>query len=145
QVLGTFGHPTIMELILAGIASADPRTAVAAGEAFTKITGVAIDSERRALLPPEDGHEPDEFEKEFLDEVTLPDPELAKTQWVKLKDRFLKGKRWCRGLDVTEKAGPEVLNQLDLESRWEACLRGKFEGTWTGLAQDLERFPQKGR
>jgi uncharacterized protein (TIGR02270 family) len=145
QILGAFGHPAIMEFILAGTASADPRTAMAAGAAFTKITGVAIESERRALLPPEDGREPDEFEKEFLDKVQLPDPELAKTQWLKLKDRFSKGKRWCRGLDVTEKAGPEVLTQLDLESRWEACLRGKFAGTWTGISQDLERFPQKWR
>src|SRR5262249_2942322 len=55
QILGSFGHPGLMEVILAGIASADLRTAVAAGAAFTKVTGVAIESERRALLPPADG------------------------------------------------------------------------------------------
>jgi hypothetical protein len=32
---------------------------------------------------------------------------------------------------------------LDMESRWQACLRGMFEGTWQGSLIDLEVFPQK--
>jgi hypothetical protein len=35
-----------------------------------------------------------------------------------------------------------MLVKLDLESRWEACLRGRFDGTWKGSLVDLEVFPQ---
>jgi uncharacterized protein (TIGR02270 family) len=143
RALGAFGHPAVTGALLEGIESDDPHTAVAAGNAFTKITGVDIDSDNRVQLPPEDSHEPDEFEREFLDEVILPSAELARAHWKKLQASFSKGTRWCRGFDLSRGAVNDVLAQLDLESRWEACLRGKFEGTWRGSLIDLEAFPQK--
>jgi hypothetical protein len=142
QVLGAFGHPDVVEVLLNGIESNDPRTALGAATAFTKITGADIASDRRVQLPPEDGHEPDEFEKEFLDEVFLPSPELARAYWQKVEPRFRKGTRWCRGRDLSDGACREQWNQVDLDSRWEAHLRAKLEGRWTGGPADLERFPQ---
>src|SRR5262249_22305035 len=126
-----------------GIESDDPRTALGAGAAFTKITGADIASDRRVQLPPEDGHEPDEFEKEFLDDVFLPSPELARAHWQKVQPRFGKGTRWCRGLDLSKGGAPDLWNRLDLESRWEAHLGARFEGRWPGSPADLERFPQQ--
>jgi uncharacterized protein (TIGR02270 family) len=145
QVLGAFGHPSVMEIVLAGLESKDPLTAVAAGAAFTKMTGVDIDSGPRVALPPADDSKPDEFDQEFLDEVKLPDPSSARVHWAKVKGTFARGTRWCRGIDLGRGLTPEVLSQLDLESRREACWRGKLEGSWKGSPADLEAFPQKDR
>lgn len=141
QILGAYGHPEVVEDLIRGMESADLRSAVAAGAAFTKITGCDIESDKRVQLPPEDGHEPDEFEKEFLDEAKLPDAQRARAQWQGLKEKFAKGTRWCRGFDLSQGTKPEILDQLDMESRREACLRGKFEGSWGGTPIELERFP----
>jgi uncharacterized protein (TIGR02270 family) len=143
QLLGAFGHPDLVELLLAGLESKDPLTAVAAGQAFSKITGQDVESNQRVTVPPPDGKEPDEFEKEFLDEVKLPDVERARAHWKKTEAQFRQGTRWSRGLNLSKGVTPEILMQLDLESRFEACLRGKFEGSWQGGLSDLEAFPHK--
>jgi hypothetical protein len=130
--------------LLGAMESKDARTAWASGLAFTRITGADIESDKRVALLPEDGSEPDDFEREFLEEVKLPCPERAMGHWLRVKDRFEKGTRWCRGVDLSKNITGEVLSGLDLESHWEACLRGKFDGTWHGQPQDLEVFPQKG-
>jgi len=144
QIYASYGHPRVVEDLLIGIGSEDPNTAVAAGIAFTKITGADIDSQERVQLPPEDGSEPDEFEKEFLDEAFLPSLELAEKHWREVKEEFAKGVRWRRGIDLSQWAPPELPAQLDMEGRWEACLRGNYEGTWQGKPQDLERFRASG-
>lgn len=142
QILGAYGHPELVEELIRGMASTDLRSAVAAGAAFTKITGCNVESDKRVQLPPEDGSEPDEFEKEFLDEAKLPDVQKARDHWAKVKPQLSRFTRICRGFGLSQAPKPEVLDQLDMESRWEACLRGKFEGTWQGGPFDLERFPQ---
>jgi len=142
-VLGCFGHPAVMELLLPELASPDPATACAAGAAFTKITGENIDSKTRTKLPPEDGHEPDEFEAEFLEEVRLPDPAIARSHWAKVKPQFAQATRICRGHDVDQGVTPETLANFDMESRWELFLRSRFRGTWSGSPVTLERFPQR--
>lgn len=140
-VLGAYGHPGVVAYLLSQIRSDDAPAAFAAGQAFTKITGADIESEQRVELPPEDGSEPDEFESEFLEEVKLPDPKLAELHWDKVKEQFKKGTRRCRGFDLSQTAGSELLSQLDMESRWEACLRGKYHGTWNGSLRDLLAYP----
>jgi uncharacterized protein (TIGR02270 family) len=137
-----FGHPALVDLLLAEMANPDPATAVAAGEAFTRITGQTVDSAERVKLAPDGGGEPDEFESEFQDEVLLPDPELARKHWEKVKPQLAGAVRVARGLDLSRGVTPEVLGTLDLGSRLEACLRGRFQGTWPGSAIDLEAFPQ---
>ncbi|MGE0529420.1 MAG: hypothetical protein AB7P49_20380, partial [Bdellovibrionales bacterium] len=142
SLLGCYGHPATLEFLLAEMASDNPENASASGQAFMKIIGVDIESDRRVPVAPEGDGEPDEFEMEFLDEVTLPDVEKAKAIWTKLKDNLSKGTRWCGGLDLSHGAEDKILHQLDLASRWEACLRGKYQGTWPGKPQDLLKFPQ---
>jgi hypothetical protein len=124
-------------------ADPDPATACAAGAAFTKMTGQDIDSKNRTKLPPEDGHEPDEFEVEFLEEVRLPDPEIARAHWEKVKPRLARATRICRGYDMGQGLSPEALASFDMESRWEHFVRSKFLGRWSGSAASLERFPQR--
>lgn len=142
KVLGCFGHPALVELLLAELANPDPEIAAAAGAAFTKVTGQDIDSKDRAKVPPKDGEKPDDFEAEFLEEVTVPSPELARTHWEKVKPRFAKATRVCKGFDMSRGATPEALAKLDMESRWEFFLRSKFTGAWSGSPVSLERFPQ---
>jgi uncharacterized protein (TIGR02270 family) len=143
KALGACGHPKVMEILLQAMQSEDPLTAVAASEAFTKITGTHIESDKVVQVPPENGSEPDEFEQEFLDEVTLPNPAFARNHWQEVQGKFSSGTRWCCGFNLTQPASKEVLDQLDMESRWQACLRGMFEGTWQGSLIDLGVFPQK--
>lgn len=140
--LGAFGHPDGVPLLFPGMEGKDPREAAAAGAAFVKITGENVESDQRAQLPPEDGSEPDEFEQEFLDEVNLPDPQRAQEHWNKVSRDFARGTRWCRGFDLSQGASPALLSQLDMESRWEACLRGRYHGTWKGSLADLETLAQ---
>lgn len=140
RVLGAYGHPDVVELLLAGIADDDAATAVAAGAAFTKMTGADIASSERATLLPADGSETDEFEQEFLEEAALPDLRLAAAHWKKVKAEFADGTRWCRGLDLSRGDIDQLLDLLDMESRWETCLRGRYEGTWNGGPAELEVF-----
>lgn len=142
RLLSAFGHPGVVETLLKAIESEDPVTAAAAGAAFTSITGVDIESDNVAQVPPPDGSEPDEFEQEFLDEVSLPSPQSAQEHWQKVKGQFSKGTRWGCGLNLSMPISNEVMAQLNLESRWHACLRGRFEGTWQGSLINLEVFPQ---
>jgi len=141
RLLGCFGHPGLMELVMAGICDPDPATAVAAGAAFTKMTGAEIESGTVATLPSNGAPAPDEFEMEFLDEVKLPSPALAQRHWDKVKGHLAQASRICRGVDVGGRLDPEGFALLDMESRWEACLRARFYGVWSGSPVRLERFP----
>ena len=78
---------------------------------------------------------------EFLDEVKLPSPALAQRHWDKVKGHLAQASRICRGVDVGGRLDPEGFALLDMESRWEACLRARFYGVWSGSPVRLERFP----
>jgi len=142
HLVGTYGHPALMDLVLAALADSDPALAAAAGAAFTKMTGQNVDSEKKAKLPPENGGEPDEFEAEFQEEVLLPDPDIAHRHWKLVKPVFEQACRLRRGFDVGGALTPEVFAALDMESRWEILLRARFQGKWGGSPLRLERFPQ---
>jgi hypothetical protein len=141
QVVGTYGHPALMDVVLAALTDKDPAIAGAAGAAFTKMTGQNVDSDKKAKLPPENGGEPDEFEAEFQEEVTLPDPEVAQRHWKLVKPVFQQASRLRRGFDVGGALTPEVFGALDMESRWEILLRARFQGKWSGSPLRLEAFP----
>jgi uncharacterized protein (TIGR02270 family) len=143
EAVAAFGHPALVEILLTGLESSDIPTAVASAQAFTRITGLDIESNERVQVPPADGHQPDEFEKEFLDEVQLPNRQLAREHWKKEAARYRQGTRWSRGLNLSGRLPPQAQDSLDLKARWEARLRGKVQGTWKGNISDLEVFPQK--
>jgi uncharacterized protein (TIGR02270 family) len=143
SLIGAFGHPAVVDFLLSELANPDPTVAVAAAQAFTKITGQSIESGSRAKSPPPSAEEPDEFEAEFQDEIILPNQELARKHWAEVKPKYAQASRICRGFDLSRGSPPDILSELDTESRWETCLRARFEGTWPGAAGDLEAFPQR--
>ncbi len=103
RVIGDLGRPADARELVALMGSTDPRLAVAAGMAFTVITGADVDSDRRVALPPEDGSEPDEFAREFLDEAWLPDPVKARAELGRLPD----APRLNRGFAVDDATAAE--------------------------------------
>src|SRR5688572_12210468 len=96
-LLGTFGHPEGIDQLLRDMRNPDPATAAAAGAAFTKITGHPFESTQRAQVQPSDGNKPDEFEKEFFDEVNLPDVKAAQSHWDKVKANYAPAERHAAG------------------------------------------------
>lgn len=141
RLVGAFGHPGFVDFLLASMASPDPATAVAAGEAFTKMTGAEIASTRQATIVPA-GAAADDFEAEFHDVVTLPDPELARRHWARIAPTAARAQRLACGYDLAAGLGPDAFSTLDLESRWEIFARSRFYGAWTGSPMNLEVFPQ---
>jgi len=138
QAVGAFGHPALVALLLQAMAGDDPANAAAAGAAFFKITGCNVDSGRRVQIPPKQDQPVDEFEQEFLDEVMLPDASRAAAHWKEVQSKFSASTRVCRGFDLSEQVNDEVFAELDMESRWEVRLRGRYYGTWQGSLRDLE-------
>lgn len=141
QWLGAYGHPQVVDAILAGFKCQNPREAVAAGNAFTKITCFDVASATRVQLLPEDGHEPDEFEKEFLDVTFLSDFEKARACWQGVKEQFAKGTRWRYGYDFSQSAVLPKLELLDNASRLESVLRVKFLESRQDMLADIRRHP----
>lgn len=142
-LLGAYGHPAVVEPLLAELWNPDPAVAAAAGAAFTRITGADIDSGQRATAAPPPGTEPDAFEAEFAEELSLPDPERAQRHWATVCESLAGATRICRGHDLARPLDAGAAAQLDLESRWELYLRARYGGTWAGSPRDLERFPQR--
>jgi uncharacterized protein (TIGR02270 family) len=144
DLVASYGHPTLVDLLLLTISEleTDPESAAAAGAAYTRLTGENIDSDRRSTLPTRNGKSPDPFEAEFQAEVTLPDYPAAYHHWQSAKPQFAGAVRMCRGMDITRGITAETYTTLDMQSRWELCLRGRFQGTWPGSPMHLELFPQ---
>jgi hypothetical protein len=138
QALGAYGHPAAVEMLLATMAGDDPAAAVAAAEAFTKITGFEVDSDRCVPLPPEDGSQPNADQPESGREAVLPDPKRARSHWQRVKANVSQWTRACRGFDLSASASEEALSQLDMRSRWETLCREHFEGTRYQSLVELE-------
>lgn len=121
QLLATFGHPDSIEFLLKAMRGSNPEDGIPAGLAFSKITGIEVE----------------------LEAMTPADAKRAGEHWEKVRSQFAVGTRWRNGIDVSGSLTAELAEQLDLESRWEACLRGNYEGTWNGSLMDLEAFTWK--
>lgn len=141
--LASFGHPTVLPLIIAGFDPARPVDAAAAGLAFRRMTGLDVGSGNRVTVPPADGASPDAFDEEFRDEVELPDADLARAALDRVKDKLSGRARIARGFDVGPAAKADVLGQLDLRSRREAALRFAWARKPLASPADLERFPTR--
>lgn len=135
RLLGTVGHPAGVEPLLGLMESADPAVAAAAGEAFAKLTGVDVGSGQRKAVGDAEG-----FDAAFAEEVELPDRRRAEEHWAGERERYRRGTRWCRGLDLSSSLPAGALDRLDLESRWEACVREHLARRRAGDAVDLSRF-----
>ena len=139
QAVGAFGHPALVPLLLQAMTSDDPATAATAGVAFHKITGCEVASGRRAQVQPKEGQAVDEFERQFLEEVKLPDVSRATAHWNQVQGKLSASERVCRGFDLGEIVADEVFAELDMESRWEVRIRGRYYGTWHGSLRELNQ------
>jgi uncharacterized protein (TIGR02270 family) len=143
QIAAAFGHPVMVDFLLAEMESVDPATAAGAGAAFGRMLGVAVESGRRATLPPPNGAAPDEFDAEFLDEVQLPDVPRARAHWERVRPQLAHATRVAHGLDVSAGINRETFAQLDMASRRELCLRARLTAGWSGTPLILEQFPMR--
>jgi hypothetical protein len=75
--------------------------------------------------------------------VFLPDPELARKHWQELAPTLARSPRICRGMDVSQPLSREQFAALDMESRYEYCLRMRLFSGWSGTPLVLERYPQR--
>jgi uncharacterized protein (TIGR02270 family) len=141
RILAALGHPQGVAVLLAGMDGADSAATSAAGVAFAAITGKSVASGVRAPVVPPDAP-PDAFEKEFLDEVMLPDAVVARKWWARNEARFLGGSRWCRGVECSAVAAPG--READMAAHWEAMVRGRFVGAAGADPVGYERFPRAG-
>ena len=143
RVVGAFAHPHFIDLLIKEMGNADPASAAAAGAAFEKMTGRDVESDKRVKVPPDGKPPADDFEAEFQDEVFLPDPDLARKHWQELAPTLARSPRICRGMDVSQPLSRERFAALDMESRWEYCLRMRLFSGWQGTPLVLERYPQR--
>jgi hypothetical protein len=95
--------------------SDDTELAQVAAAAFTKLTGLEVRSETG----------------------------WATQQWQKLQSTAPQCLRWCHGVDANRELTPEVLKRFDLESRWEAALRGRYRKTWQAARLDDEQLAER--
>jgi len=144
RVAGAFGHPGLVDTLLAAMGDADPEAAAAAAAAFGKMMGIDVESDRRVTVPPPNGEPPDAFESEFQEEVAVPDVARARQHWEGVKSQLANSSRVCRGLDVSAGIERDSFSLLDMESRRELCLRARLTAGWPGNPAMLERFPLPG-
>lgn len=144
QIAAAFGHPVMVDFLLAEMESADAATAAGAGAAFARMLGVAVESGRRATVAPPNGKAADGFEAEFLDEVQLPDVPRARQHWERVRPRLAHATRVAHGLDVSAGIDRATFGLLDMASRRELCLRARLTSGWSGTPLILEQFPMRG-
>lgn len=135
RALGALGHARGVEALL-GMMGDEPVRAAAAGTAFRKVTGFDAASGERAVVHDAEG-EADVEDEDILDEVALPDAEAARAFWSGARGSLAGGARWCHGCDVSDGCPGELPEALDMESRFELRLRGRFTGAWKGDAAGL--------
>jgi uncharacterized protein (TIGR02270 family) len=126
ELVGQFGHPALVETLFPAMRE-EPLTAAAAALAFRRITGVSVDSDRRV--------EVDE------NEVHVPDPAMARSRWLELKDTLSGGTRWAWGVNVERGLTDGALVTIDLSSLAEGRLRDAFHGRFDNGPAALEAFP----
>jgi uncharacterized protein (TIGR02270 family) len=139
----SFGHPALAPVLLEHLSAPDKRDAIAAGEAFSRLTGADLGPGEQITLPPEDGSEPDEFEKEFLDTGTMPDPAKARAHWDRVGPTLMHLTRIAHGRDISTTIPADAYSWLDMQARYEYWMRARFRGTWSGTPMQLEVFPQR--
>lgn len=139
QLLGSYAKAGGVACLIEGMAQPDSAMAAAAGEAFTRITGLGLRMVGRVTIPPPEGSIPDAFDEQFLEEVELPDANEAAEYWKTNEARYVPGLRYSQGLPVPD--GPPFAGSLNLVSIREACLRAAFNRKPGPKAVEFERYP----
>ena len=101
--LSRLGRPADVERLIEVLAHPDPLMAIAAGVAFTRLTGADITTTQRVTLPVADGEDP-----AFADDAWLPDQQRAKQAWRDLKPKLGDAQRIAGGYRVEDPEHPEL-------------------------------------
>lgn len=125
ELLARYGHPSTLNGLMQWMGGDDMALAVAAGDAFTRITGADVRGQRRTLPVADDA---DEFSREMTPDVWLPDVPKARALMERHAAEWAVGTRWCNGVRVDGEIERELLMQLDLEARWDAAARAALAG-----------------
>jgi uncharacterized protein (TIGR02270 family) len=125
DLLARFGHPAALNALMRWMGGDDVSLAVAAREAFTRITGQDVRGQRRQLPVPDDA---DDFTREMAPDVWMPDIDKARAVVDRRADEWSIGVHWCQGRRLDGEVSREVLVQLDLEARWDVAARAAFAG-----------------
>jgi hypothetical protein len=141
-LIGAFGHPSHVEVLIERMGDADPATAIAAGQAFTRIFGVDVSSGEMGTLPPAEPTGDAALDEEFAEEAPLPDPARARSVWSEMQPPLAGAEKICRGVDVSRGTTADQLSTFDLASRWDMAARNRFYGIPGPSPIDLARFPQ---
>jgi len=124
-LLARWGHPTALHALVRWMETADVPLAVAAGEAYSRITAWDIRGERRRLPVPDDA---DDFTREMAPDVWMPDAARAAQLLAQHGERWQAGLRWCAGHCLDGAVSASVLWQLDLSARWDVAARAALAG-----------------
>jgi len=140
-LLGAFGHPAVMELLLKTMETGGALAAAKASQAFRRMTGINVDTPQLLEVPvTEDGAGADE--DSLMEEVRIPDAVLARSRWELLRNALPGATRLCHGADMMKASTQEWKQELPLDVRWELALRNRFEAGQGEGPVELERFPQ---
>lgn len=125
RLAGIYGHPALLDELIAVLESSDAESSAAAGWALQRITG--------ADLPTVEGLAAQGGDQEPAS--PLIDPQAASRYVRSAQQRFAAGDRFCRGVNLT--AGqPWQPQPLDLVSRAEAILREHYHGRRAASRQE---------
>jgi hypothetical protein len=125
RLLARFGHPSALNALLLWMAEDDVPLAVAAREAFTRMTGHDIRGARRRL-PVAEGA--DDFERDMAPDVWMPDAARARALMDQHGGTWAQGSRWCAGHRLDGEVSRDLLVQLDLDARWDVAARAALAG-----------------
>lgn len=143
ELAGLYGAPAMVDEVVAAMAPDNPRRAIAAGLAFTRMTGVDVTSAERVTFAREGVDPADDFANEFQDEGLLPDIGKAQETWLRLRDSLSHARRICWGRVADHPFADGALGDADMETRWWQTVRSRFWQQSTRSIADLERFPAR--
>jgi hypothetical protein len=140
SLVARFGHPGLVEPLLAHMASADAAESVAAALAFHLMTGIEVPSDGLVKLPSDWLDEPEDADPEALEEVPHPHAAAARQRWNEIRGQFGNALRLYRGVDIgaPDLAAPATV-AFDMQTYGHAFLRASFRGEGTTQFLDFWR------
>ncbi len=124
-LLARYGHPSALNALVLWMAESHVPLAVAARQAFSRMTGEDIRGARQRMPVPDDA---DDFTRDMAPDVWLPDVAKARALLAQHGERWAAGSRWCMGHRLDGEVGRDLLPQLDFDARWDVAARAALAG-----------------